>query len=119
MSLSSDHKIEYLLSNILNSITLYKAGNAIGVSATNSEGSMEASVDARPLSVQWSNRSCHVTGLMAEKVGILRAVHMVGEVPEELLFCNKNRQADGYWGTGPYLLHAYQDISELADEASR
>ena len=113
MSLSSDHKIEYLLSNILNSITLYKAGNAVGVSATNSEGSMEASVDARPLSVQWSNRSCHVAG------GIFRAVHMVGEVPEELLFCNKNRRADGDWGTGPYLLHAYQDISELADEASR
>ena len=79
-------------------IKLYKAGNPVGVSATNSEGSMEACFDARLLSVQWSNRSCHVTGLMDEKLGIFRAVHMIGEVPEKLFLCDKNRQADDYWG---------------------
>ena len=33
-------------------ITLYKTGSAVGVNATNSERSMEASFDAGPLSVQ-------------------------------------------------------------------
>lgn len=78
---------------------MYKAGSAVGVNATNSEGSMEASFDAGPLSVQWSNSSCHVTWLIAEKVDIFRAVHMDGEVPKELFLRNKNRQAGGYWGS--------------------
>ena len=100
-------------------ITLYKAGNAIGVSATNREGSMEASFDARPLSIQWSNRSCHVNGLMAEEVGIVRAVHMVGEVSEKLFPVIRTDRLMVIGDAGPYLLYSYQDISELADEASR